>query len=447
MVEQGVVELLGEGVARVEGLNGGVGVVNDVGVTAVGIQGERAIKPLQGRAHGAGGAGAFLGTGAHGHHRALRRCHQVVAVPVVNIAVIGDDVSSGIGAGGAVEGATGLHNRARVVGSNGSIVGALDRDQDHPDVAQGPIGNGVVEGFTKAGAWIQGIHKRVAVVHHIGVGAVGVDGQLAIGAQEWRTEAAGRAGPLGASGAEGGHLPLGGEGVVGGIGIRVVGEHIAAGVAAGGGVEGTAGFDGVARVIHRHGRAVGHQDQGFAAEVVVDAAITIPFAVGGAGAAGGGAAGAVAATASGRASARQAGVGDLGGVGEGRARQQGCSQYACISDGDALVDLQLGNQHRDPINQAVAAADDRVVGGRRSTRLAQDDGGRTGEVEVDAQGIEVVVDDEVEGLRRARVADGDRVIERVAGGGVGVGSNTCLLNGDGFVGLQAGLQHRQWGGI
>ena len=189
MVEQGVIERLAEGVAWVQGIHHGVGVVDDVGVRAVGTQGERAVDPLQGRSHGAGGARPLLGTGAHGHHRALGRCHQVVAVPVVDVAIVADHVAGG----GGARGAAGLHNRARVVGSNGSIVGALDRDRDHPDVAQGPIGNGVVEGFTKAGAWIQGIHKRVAVVHHIGVGAVGVDGQLAIGAKEWRTEAAGRA--------------------------------------------------------------------------------------------------------------------------------------------------------------------------------------------------------------------------------------------------------------
>ena len=383
VIEQGVIERVAEGIARVEALHRGVGVINHIGIRAVGTQSERAVEPLEGRAQGAGGARSLLVPRADGHHGALRRGLQVVAVSVVNVAIVADHVAGGAAAGGGVEGAAGLHGRAGVVGCHGGVVGPVDGDGEETNVGQGPIGDGVVEGINQAGAWIEGIHERIAVVHHVGVGTVGVDGQLAIGALQRRTEAARRSRTLRGSDAEGRHLPLGGERVVAGIGIGVVGEQVSAGVAAGGGVERAAGFDRRSPVVHRHGGPVGHQDHGFAAEVVVDAAITIPLAVGGAGAAGGGAAGAVATTAMGRAEVREAGVGDLGGVGEGRARWQARGEHTSVGEGDALVDVQFRDQNGDLIDQAIAAADDRIVGGRWGPRLALIDRGRTAEVEVE----------------------------------------------------------------
>ena len=169
MIEQGVIEGLAEGVAWVKRLHRGVGVINHIGVGAVGTQGERAVEPLEGRAHGAGGARSLLVPRADGHHGALRRCRQVVAISGVNVAIVADHVAGGVAAGGGVEGATGLNRRAGVVGCHGGVVGPLDGDGDETNVAQGPIGDGVVEGLAEAGAWIEGIHERVAVVHHIGV--------------------------------------------------------------------------------------------------------------------------------------------------------------------------------------------------------------------------------------------------------------------------------------
>ena len=94
----------------------------------------------------------------------------------------------------------------------------------------------------------------------------------------------------------------------------------------------------------------------------------------------------------------------------------------------------------------MAAAEDRVVGGRRSPRLALNDRGRAAEVEVEPQGIEVVVDEEVERLRRSRVADDNGVNEGVPGCGVGVAGDAGLLKGCRFIGLQGWFQHRQrWG--
>ena len=74
------------------------------------------------------------------------------------------------------------------------------------------------------------------------------------------------------------------------------------------------------------------------------------------------------------------------------------------------------------------------------------DRGRAAEVEVEPQGIEVVVDEEVERLGRSRVADDDGVDEGVPWGGVGVAGDAGLLNGYRFIGLQGWFQHRQrWG--
>ena len=169
MIEQGVIEGFAEGVARVEALHRGVGVINHIGVRAVGSQSERAVEPLKGRAHGAGGARSLLVPRADGHHGALRRCRQVVAVSVVNVAIVADHVAGGAVTGAGVEGAAGLHGRAGVVGCHGGVVGPVDGDGEETNVGQGPIGDGVVEGLAEAGAWIEGIHERVAVVHHIGV--------------------------------------------------------------------------------------------------------------------------------------------------------------------------------------------------------------------------------------------------------------------------------------
>ena len=108
-----------------------------------------------------------------------------------------------------------------------------------------------------------------------------------------------------------------------------------------------------------------------------------------------------------------------------------------------MIDVQLRHQQLDAVTQAVAAVEDRVVDHSWRRRLALHDRRRAAEIEVDAQGIEVVVDDEVEGLRRTRIADRDRVDEGVAGGGVGVSAGSRLLDHRRLVGLQQRFPHRQ----
>ncbi|MNG91994.1 hypothetical protein D3C79_509120 [compost metagenome] len=94
-------------------------------------------------------------------------------------------------------------------------------------------------------AQAQGLNRRQAVVDHIGVAAIPVEGEPAIVASQLAAQGAGGAGacPHGAD-----RLALVG---VARFGIRVIAEHVAGGVAAEGGVVGPPRLDGGASVGHR----------------------------------------------------------------------------------------------------------------------------------------------------------------------------------------------------
>ena len=133
----------------------------------------------------------------------------------------------------------------------------MDGDGQHPDVGESVfVPHGVVEGFTQAGAWIEGVDQGVAVVDDIEVAAVGVDRERAVEASQGRTHRAGRSGPLNGAGADGAHGAIQGRGIAI-IHIGVVVQHVAAGRAAGRGVQGATGLQCGAGVIHRHGGVVG----------------------------------------------------------------------------------------------------------------------------------------------------------------------------------------------
>ena len=283
MIQQGVIECLGDGVTGVECIHRGIAVVQHIAVAAIGIECQRAIQPLECHAQAARASGSLLASGAERRHLALGRCHQIVAIGVVDIAIVADHIAAGIRPGGAIEGAPRFDGHAVVVVGHGGVIDALDRDGEQPDIAQRPIGDGVVEDFCERGAWIEGINTRVIVVDPVREAAVGIDDQLPVGAQQWRSQGPSAARSLGGSRSDAGHRSLEGQRVIGWIGVGVVGQQVAAGVGAGNAVEATAGFDRGARVVHRHRRAVGDQDQGLAAQVVVQttgAVAAIALAVG-----------------------------------------------------------------------------------------------------------------------------------------------------------------------
>ena len=272
MIQQGVIEQLGECVAGVECIHRGVAVVQHIAVGAIGIECQCAIQTLECGSKAARGSGSLLISGAEGHHPALGWCHQIVAIGVVNVAIVADHVAGGICTGCAVEGSPRFDGHAAVVGGHGSVIDALDRDRQDADVAEGAIGDGVVERLTEAGARIKGIHKGVTVVDAVGEAAVGIDDELPVAAQQWRSKRASAARSLAGSRSDAGHRSLEGQRVIGGIGVGVVAQQVAAGVGAGNAVEAATGFNCGARVVHRHRRSVGDQDQGLAAQVVVQPA-------------------------------------------------------------------------------------------------------------------------------------------------------------------------------
>ena len=97
------------------------------------------------------------------------------------------------------------------------------------------------------------VHRQVAVVDGVGVAAVGVDPEGAVGANQHEAAAAiGHARYTGAllrAGANAGDAALGRQGRVIAIDVAVVGEHIAAGDGARRAVVGAASFKGCAGVV------------------------------------------------------------------------------------------------------------------------------------------------------------------------------------------------------
>ena len=187
MILQGVIECLGEGVTGVECIHRGIAVVQHIAVAAIGIECQRAIQPLECHTQAARCSGTLLASGAERHHLALGRGHLIVAIGVVNVAIVADHIAPGIRAGGAIEAAPRFNGHANVVGGHGGVIDALDRDGEQADITQRPIGDGVVEDFRQRGAWIEGINNRVVVVDAVGEAAVSIDDQLPIATQQRRS--------------------------------------------------------------------------------------------------------------------------------------------------------------------------------------------------------------------------------------------------------------------
>ena len=183
MIQQGVIEQLGECVTGVECIHRGVAVVQHIAVGAIGIECQCAIQTLECRTQAARSSGSLLTSGAERHHLALGWCHQIVAIGVVNIAIVADHVAGCICPRCAVEGAPRFDGHPAVVGGYGCVIDALDRDRQDADVAEGAIGDGVVERFAEAGARIEGINNGVIVVDAVGEAAVGINDQLPVDAQ------------------------------------------------------------------------------------------------------------------------------------------------------------------------------------------------------------------------------------------------------------------------
>ena len=215
--------------------------------------------------------GVVVGRGVNGHAHAPRGVH------------IGDHAHGVVGGVGAIDGAYQRADQvARVVGIAGGIfsdggehrragatvlqhwrvVGAVERDGQHADIGlRGAVGDGVVEGVDDLLARLERLHIGRRLVDGVGVGAVsGGDGQRAIDARD----GVGAVGFQHASFAQAllitGAQPGDGLGVAG-VGVGVVGQYVAAGVAAAGAGIAT-GFGGCAGVVECHRRHGAQLDLG-----------------------------------------------------------------------------------------------------------------------------------------------------------------------------------------
>ena len=266
MIEHGVVERVRQLVPCVHPVHHWVGVVNGVGVTAVGVDAQGAVGAHQQEAAAAigrsGHAGALLAPGANPGDAALGRQGRVVAIDVT---VVGEHIAAGVGARCAVVGAARLGGDRTVVAGDRGIIGALDGDAQHAEVgeADGVVENRVIEGFLQAVAGAEGINGWVAVVDDVGVGAVGIHGEGAVGPLDHEVSKAigdpSHTRPFAAPCAHGGHGSVERWGVVA-IHVGVVGQHIAAGIAAGRAVGHAARFHGGGRIVVGDGGIVGAMD-------------------------------------------------------------------------------------------------------------------------------------------------------------------------------------------
>ena len=124
--------------------------------------------------------------------------------PGIDVGVVGDHAD-----GAAL---TGGQPAEVVIARPGIVVGSLNRDGEHSDVSESTvvIQHGVVEEFGEPVTHVQSFHRRVAVVHHVGETAVGIDQQAAVLPLNGTANAAGRARTFHGAGADGGDRSLAG---------------------------------------------------------------------------------------------------------------------------------------------------------------------------------------------------------------------------------------------
>ncbi|KWT96744.1 hypothetical protein APY03_2177 [Variovorax sp. WDL1] len=147
---------LGQRLAGRQGLHARIGVVQRIGVAAVGIEHDAAVGAGERAAHAAGGAAAGLGAGAHGAHG--QRCMVGVGIALPRHAAV-DDV-------GADRDRV-LHDAVRVVVGRRQVVGGHDGEgaRQHVAVERRPTG-------------VAARLHVVAVVDDDGVDAVGVRAEV-----------------------------------------------------------------------------------------------------------------------------------------------------------------------------------------------------------------------------------------------------------------------------
>ena len=218
----------------------GIVVVEYIAVTAIRVEGEGAIEPVEGCA-GGGVVASETDAGDGG-----------LLTVAIRIRVVEEDVASGVCTRNIVADTTRFDGGCYIGDGGGRIVGTLNGDGEAGLAACAcSIHHGVVERIGQGIArQTQGLHRREVVVDHVAVAAVAVEGQPAISASELATNSARCAAASSGAG------PYFADGFafsqVGRVGIGIVGEDVAAGIAARGGVVDAPRLDGCASIIDCH---------------------------------------------------------------------------------------------------------------------------------------------------------------------------------------------------
>ncbi|MCY1344846.1 hypothetical protein D9M69_308930 [compost metagenome] len=198
-VAHAVAEGLQQGVAGLERLHRGQVVVHHIAVVAVGGHRQRAVGP------GDRLAAADRGEGAAGSLAAGTDAVDGLAVAGIDVAVVAQQVAARVHPEGAVGGAAGLGGLGAVVDRQRVVVAPQDGDGEGRRAGgagqvAGGVGEGLAEGVERGA---QGLDPRVGVVDHVGVAAVGVQCEAAVGAGEGAADGADDAALAHPAGAEG----------------------------------------------------------------------------------------------------------------------------------------------------------------------------------------------------------------------------------------------------
>jgi hypothetical protein len=167
-IVHGVAERIGQRLRRgAQRLHGRIGVIDDIGVGAVGGDGQRTI------AVGADDTGADIERERPGLGAGRDALHGLgfAVGDAVHIGVVGQHVAAGIGPRGAVADTAGF-DRDRCVGNcDRGVVGAVDGDRQGCGVLQPAIVlDRVVEGVGQClRRGPQRLHGRVRLIHRVGV--------------------------------------------------------------------------------------------------------------------------------------------------------------------------------------------------------------------------------------------------------------------------------------
>ena len=236
-----VVEAFAQGGAGGQGVDERIGVVDRVGPGAVRSELQGAVLAGEQTADQSFGAQPLRAAGAHRGDLEFR-------AGAVDIADRVEDVAARIETGQGVVGAARLDGGGGRVGDHRRIVGPLDGDGQRGRILAEayPVLDRVEEGVGElAAAVAQGLDSGAAVVERVAVAAVAVQGQGAVQAGEVQGGAGHHRGVAGLAGGAGRDDP------VGAAGRGVIGQQVAAGIAAGGAVQGPARLDRNGRIRHR----------------------------------------------------------------------------------------------------------------------------------------------------------------------------------------------------